>query len=294
MNINFYLERKKSDSGLRTIWCYVRENKNSIYLNTKEKINPEYWDTKTKRADIKRTANKILKGQLQGLNNFLNLYESKILDAIRTTKSTNFNAGFDEIAIEIKNAFSINPKNFFDDFEDFISSKDTYVKGSTLRKYKQTKKLLESFEKETGYKISYSNIGSLFIDKFYPYLIEKRNLIDNSVNKTISYLKVFMNWAVERKLTKNTDFRNFKIKFHQNDIIHLFENELMALYNLKLDNERLSRVRDIFCFQCFTGQRYSDIENISRIDIKNGIWKFRVSKTGQILEVPLNHFAISI
>lgn len=294
MNIHFYLERKVSNSGKRTIWCYVRENTNSIYLNTKEKIMPEYWNNKSKRADLKRTTNKILKGQLQGLNNYLNLFENKILDIIRTTKSNNFNAGFDEIAIEIKAAFSINPKSFFDDFEDFISSKTAFVKAGTLSKYKQTKNHLESFEKDTGYKISYSNIDSLFIDKFYPYLIGKKDLIDNSANKIISYLKVFMNWAVERKLTKNTDFRNFKIKFHKNDVIYLSEDELMTLYNLKLDNGRLSRVRDIFCFQCFTGQRYSDIENISRTDIKNGIWKFRVSKTGEILEVPLNSYALSL
>jgi integrase len=294
MNIHFYLERKNSKSGHRTIWCYVRENKKTIYLNTKERIMPEYWDGNSNRANEKLTKNKILKGQLLGLNNYLNLFESKILDTIRTTKSNNFNAAFDEIAIEIKKAFNSNPMNFFEDFEDFISSKATYVKSSTLRKYKQTKNLLELFEKDSGYNITYSNINALFMDKFYPYLIEKRNLIDNSANKIISYLKVFMNWAIERKLTRNTDFKNFKIKFNKNDIIYLLENELMTLYNFKLNNDRLSRVRDVFCFQCFTGQRYSDIENISRTDLKNGIWKFRVSKTGEILEVPLNQYAISI
>lgn len=294
MNIHFYLERKKSNSGQQAIWCYVRENSKTIYLNTKERINPEYWDNKSKRADDKLTKNKILKGQLQGLNNYLNLYESKILDTIRTTKSKNFNAGFDEIALEIKKAFSTNPKNFFDDYSDFILAKTTYVKESTLGKYKRTKNLLESFEKDTGYKITYSNINSLFLDKFYPYIIEKANLIDNTANKIISYLKVFMNWAVERKLTKNTDFRNFKIKYHKNDIVYLSDKELMTLYNLKPKKERLARVRDVFCFQCFTGQRFSDIENISRADIRNGIWKFRVTKTGQILEVPLNRYALSI
>ncbi|MFA8342675.1 MAG: tyrosine-type recombinase/integrase [Rhodothermaceae bacterium] len=135
---------------------------------------------------------------------------------------------------------------------------------------------------------------SLFLDKFYPYLIEKKNVIDNTANKIISYLKVFLNWAVERKLTKNTDFQNFKIKFHKNKIIYLLENELMALYNLKLNNEKLERVRDVFCFQCFTGQRYSDVEKISQIDIKNSVWKFRVTKTGEFLEVPLNKYALSI
>ena len=294
MNIHFYLERKKSSSGQQTIWCYVRENKKTIYINTKEKIDPKYWDSKSKRANYKLTKNKIIKGQLQGLNNFLNIYESKILDIIRTTKSNDFNLGFYEISVEIKKAFISNPNSFYDNFNDFISVKSSYVKTKTIKKYKQTKNLLKEFEKESGYNISYSSINSLFLDKFYPYLIENKNLIDNSANKIISVLKVFMNWAVERKLTKSTDFRNFKVKYHKNQIIYLLEDELMTLYNLDIGNERLSRVRDVFCFHCFTGQRYSDVERISRIDIHNGIWKFRVEKTGEFLEVPLNHYALSL
>ncbi|MFA8342674.1 MAG: hypothetical protein ACEPO8_06825 [Rhodothermaceae bacterium] len=102
MNIRFYLERKKSKSGERAIWCYVREKDKSIYLNTKEKVNPDNWDSDLRRADEKSTRNKILKGQLAGLNNYLNLFESKILDVIRETRINNFDAGFDEISIEKK------------------------------------------------------------------------------------------------------------------------------------------------------------------------------------------------
>lgn len=294
MNIRFYLERKESQSGQNAIWCYVREKDKTIYLNTREKIEPEYWDNKLKHADDKKTKDKIVKGRLQGLNNYLNQFESKIIDVIRNVRLKNFDASFDEIAAEIKNTFADKTRSLFDDFDDFVAAKATKVSASTIKKYNQTKKHLESFEKDTGYKVTYSNINALFLDKFYPYLIEKKNFIDNTVNKTISFLKVFMNWAVERKLTKNTDFRSFKIRYNKNEIIYLTEDELMILYDLKLDSDRLERVRDIFCFQCFTGQRYSDIEKISFLDIKNGIWKFRAVKTGDVLEVPLNSYAISI
>ena len=294
MNIRFYLERKESQSGQKTIWCYVREKEKTIYLNTKEKIEPEYCNNKLKRADHKKTKSKVIKGRLQGLNNFLNQYESKILDVIRNVRIKKIDSGFNEISAEIKKTFSDKTRNFFDDFDDFIAAKATLVSISTIRKYKQTKNHLKSFQEDTGYKINYSNINALFIDKFYPYLIEEKKFIDNTVNKTISFLKVFMNWAIERKLTKNTDFRSFKIRYNKNEIIYLTENELLTLFELKLTNERLDRVRDVFCFQCFTGQRYSDVEKIDFSDINNGIWKFRAVKTGDVLEVPLNHYALSI
>ena len=54
------------------------------------------------------------------------------------------------------------------------------------------------------------------------------------------------------------------------------------------------KVRDLFCFQCLTGVRFSDIKNLSREDIKGPIWKLRTQKTRQIIDIPLNSFAISI
>ncbi len=68
----------------------------------------------------------------------------------------------------------------------------------------------------------------------------------------------------------------------------------MKLYNFQLEDERLMRVRDIFVFQCFTGVRYSDIQNISREDIRNSTWNVRTQKTHQIIGIPLNSYALSI
>ena len=63
---------------------------------------------------------------------------------------------------------------------------------------------------------------------------------------------------------------------------------------MKVDNERLARVRDLFVFQCFTGVRYSDIENLSWNDIKNSTWSLRTQKTKDIIQIPLSSYALSI
>ena len=68
-------------------------------------------------------------------------------------------------------------------------------------------------------------------------------------------------------------------------------------------NKRLDKVRDIFCFCCFTGLRYSDTQGlrfVSIINRKNADGKdykllnFNVYKTKDILRVPLNKQAIEI
>lgn len=49
-----------------------------------------------------------------------------------------------------------------------------------------------------------------------------------------------------------------------------------------------------FLFQCFTGQRFSDIAEIKRDDIKNNSWYLHTYKTKDIIEIPLTELALEI
>jgi integrase len=50
----------------------------------------------------------------------------------------------------------------------------------------------------------------------------------------------------------------------------------------------------VFCFQCFTGQRFSDLESLTWDDIKNDSWYLHTYKTKDIIEIPLSQFAKEI
>jgi integrase len=68
------------------------------------------------------------------------------------------------------------------------------------------------------------------------------------------------------------------------------------LQNFKLNSKRLKQCRDVFCFQCWTGQRYSDIEAIKFEDLKvkdkgEKIWDFYTIKTGENIKVPVVEYA---
>ena len=119
-------------------------------------------------------------------------------------------------------------------------------------------------------------------------------MLNNTANKIIQFLKSFLIWANNNSYSDNNSYKTFKGKSEANEVIYLTDDELETLYNLRLEEERLERVRDIFVFQCVTGVRYSDIENISREDIKNSTWNVRTQKTHQIIEIPLNAYALSI
>jgi integrase len=71
----------------------------------------------------------------------------------------------------------------------------------------------------------------------------------------------------------------------------LTENELNDLYELDLSKKpSYDRVRDLFCFACFTGQRFSDIMRFNKSDFKNNIWTFISAKTKKKVSIPFNGF----
>ncbi len=294
MKINFYFDSKSSRSGESAIWCYVREYDKTLTLNTGETINPDLWDKNIQRANLRKTKDKIAKGSLNSLNQYLNTFESKILDIIRTVRSKEFNAGFSTVAEEIKKQFDKRETSIFAIYDEFLAIKKLEVSKQSILKLKRIKALLEEYQKVNREKLDFDKITPLFFSKFNSFLIDNKNMLNNTANKNIQFLKSFLIWANNNNYSDNNSYKSFRSKSESNEVIYLTENELMTLYDLQLDEEKLKRVRDIFVFQCFTGVRYSDIQNISREDISTATWKVRTQKTHQIIEIPLNSYAISI
>ena len=294
MKINFYLDSKTTKNYKSTIWCYVREYTNTLTINTGEQVDPNLWDKNLQRGNPRKTKDKIIKGSISSLNQYLNSFESKIFDVVRSVRSKEFNAGFSKVAEGIKKEFDKRETGLFSVYDEFLTVKRHEVTKASLSKLQRVKSLLEDYQKSQKEKLNFEKITPTFFSKFYSFLIDNKNLINNTANKNIQFLKTFLIWANNNNYTENSSYKTFRGKSEQNDVIFLTEDELMTLYNLQLDEERLKRIRDLFVFQCFTGVRYSDIQNISREDILGPTWKVRTQKTHQVIEIPLNSYALSI
>lgn len=91
----------------------------------------------------------------------------------------------------------------------------------------------------------------------------------------------------------------YKLKTKNVERPFLSEEELTRLAEKQFATARLSQVRDVFVFCCFTGFAYSDVEKPSPSNIKNGIdgkkWIYiERTKTGTRAPVPLLPTAITI
>ncbi|WP_312824413.1 site-specific integrase [Epilithonimonas sp.] len=73
---------------------------------------------------------------------------------------------------------------------------------------------------------------------------------------------------------------------------YLTKEEIQAIYDKEFASERLSQVRDIFLFSCYTGFAYVDVKKLSKSHINVGIdgdkWIFtNRQKTNTSTRVPL-------
>lgn len=122
-------------------------------------------------------------------------------------------------------------------------------------------------------------------------------------NSTISHMftdfMAVIRFASREGLYDGKLHLTFKPKFKAaagdlKDIIYLTWDELMTLYNHTFDSPALDRVRDVFCFTCFTGLRYSDVSKLKKNHIKSDHIVVATKKTIDPLKIELNDYSTEI
>lgn len=289
--INFYginNTRSKNPDELN-IYCYVREHGKTLTLNTEEKINSKYWDVKKQRAKKGFTGS-------PEFNEYLQRFEDKIKKIIRIVRIEDVNASFDNVKSAIEKEFKRkNSNQFFDVLAAFIESYSKLHSKSTVKKYISLRNHLIEFEKVTQNRISLELINNKFFNELTDYFLSI-NHTNNHILKNLENLKTFLRWSVSNDYTQNIKFEKFEfsIKSTTPEEIALTREELSLIINYNGLNERLEKVRDLFLFQLYVGQRFSDIERFDIRDVKNSIWTIKQGKTGKKLDIPLIEPALNI
>lgn len=199
-----------------------------------------------------------------------------------------------------------DPSNLVYDFIDrYIQEHElTRVKGS-LVVYKSLKKHLKNYQAKTRTKIRFDKIDYNFMQAFQNFLIrwkevhEKtgsvKTLNNITISKQLSTLKTFLGYAKRQGIKVNDGYKDFSIKKDKLEVIALTQNELDLLFNYNLClNKRLDQVRDVFCFSCVTGFRFSDLQQLKREHIKEIEIRLTIKKTKEPAIVPLNGYSQKI
>lgn len=192
---------------------------------------------------------------------------------------------------------------------DFI---DKYIKENTpnrakgsLQVYKSLKKHLQNYQIAKRTKIRFDKIDNAFMRSFQNFLIQWEEVNPNTkrvktlnnvtIAKQLTTFKTFLNYAKFEGIEVSEKYKDFKVKRQKLEVIALTERELMQLINLDLSkNEKLDKVRDLFVFSAVTGLRYSDLKQLKRDHILRGEIQITVTKTKELLIIPLNKYSLGI
>ncbi len=287
--IKFHLKDKKKLNVKTQIYLVFVFNKKRLRYFSGKRIEPKYWDFINQRVKSSypnyQSFNRVLKTLSNYLEeNYNNLVVSGKKITIEELKEI-LNKRLDKAQ---------NTDSLFKYFDEFIELSKNERKYSTIKTYNSAKSALENFQKYKHYYLNFESIDHKFDERFKDYLINDVRLTNNTISNYYKRLKTFLNWAVIKGYNTNLDFKSFRAKPNDGEIYFLTWDELMNLYELELADKKLMKVRDIFCFGCFTGLRFSDIINLKQDNINNDTIQISTIKTDSQAIIPLNKYSREI
>lgn len=186
-------------------------------------------------------------------------------------------------------------KYIFNFIDRYLEEESKSRSKGSLSVYRQLKVHLEAYEKHRKYRIVFADINPQFFKSFANYLIEHRGIANTTMQKQLRTLKTFLGYAKKNKVVIDESYKDYKIKRESLDVFTLTKNEFHALYNLDLSNNlRLDKVRDVFCFACVTGLRFSDLKQLKWEHIKETEIVLTSIKTKDIVHIPLSKYSQEI
>lgn len=281
MKIKFYPNHRETKTTTIKISLFHKGKRAFVYSGIQ--ILTEHWDSKKQK--VKTKFNKSFE-----INNTL----TKIEEYFYNKYNNSDDISVDKIKKDIENF--INNKNDNSD-DDLFTHFDIYIKNliasNKLKVSSAKQKYVNiTFLKEFNPKLKFNDVNLDMLEDFTMFLINDKEFSNVYIKKQIKIFKTFLNnYAVPNKLVKDLGYKTYSIKELPNNstaFIALNEKEIDTLKELELD-ERLTKIRDLFLFQCYTGLRVSDLMKLKKenIDIPNGMIEVNTLKTSKNVKIPL-------
>jgi integrase len=303
MTTTFFLRKPKWERETLILFsCFFkREGKNGrkFVYSTGETIHPDHWDFQN-RMPLTRGAKKAdnrgsIKRQLDRYGACFSQNRSRCLSMQQDFTSQILKKAFDE---EFKKA-PTGKNIFFDAYDEFVEEKkkNQEWKPSTIKRYKNIKNLLESFEEKTGYQLTFNSINSKFHAEFTHYCMETKGHVNNTYSRNLGLFKTFMHWSLDSSnaYTYNDEFKKFKKKERVvTPQIALKLEDLEKLINHDFKLPHLERVRDVFVFACVTGLRFGELKLVRKENVIEDTLHLKEEKGAEkdIRAIPLNDLAM--
>lgn len=321
MPASFYLSSqvdRKGDAMIR-VSLYIR----GVRFETSAscKIPPDKWDAARQRAK-KGTSN--AKGQT---STTINKHLSRIEEFCAAMESEYLGADERPTPEQLRKAFSatFSPKREEEtqggEYPSAAAIINDYVKrgcvqgwadNTAIKKYTILRKLNAWRDGVTLQELNTDRVA-----EFVEWMQSKGN-VNSTINKDLATLRALMRWAKKQGYDVPSDYKEIRpyLGTIPREVVFLSVEELQRLYHYEIppngtrvqltaaDGEQYEKIvrnaellqyaKDMFCFCCFTGLRYSDMQALRADKIKGDAIHVVTQKTGDLLTIPLNEPARTI
>lgn len=318
-SVNFYLKGAISDkrieelrkTGNTEILDELLNNPLQIFLKLstrgrriqvyiKRRIPQKYWDSSKQEYNSRR-----YKDNCAAKNAWLRELKSEVTELADKNERNGVITTSQEIKEILANKILNKPSKF--SFEEFFflylkehkRNDGNPLRESTKKKYIGVYNHLKNYAKYHNTRLEIERINEDFLQDYREYLTQVEELTDNTIVKDLKAIKAFLHHYMKKGIIKSIDLSEVKTISKEGEIYVLPIDKVLELQYAEIENERLQKVRDVFCFMCWTGQRYSDIIKITHNDIvenTNGekVWDLITGKTQTRISVPIIQYAEEI
>ncbi len=266
----FYLKKPKNYvKGEVPIYLRITVDGTPKELSVKRSCGPARWNPHAGRASG-------TKEEVKALNTYLDTYQARVFEAKRKLVEGNEMVTASAIKDMLMGVDQRN-KMLIKIFEDYNADVKKLIgidySKSTWTKYDRTKRFTHEFIK-WKYKTDDIHVRQLnyeFVTQSELYYKTVRKCSHNTTLKYISILKMVVLFCMANKWLDHDPFALFEMIKEDVDPTFLTKEEIQLIAYKEIRNERLSRVRDVYIFCCFTGLAYADVEKLKRTEISVGI-----------------------
>ena len=266
----FYLKKQKNyTSGLAPVYLRITVDGERAEVTTNRECEPEKWNSHSGRATG-------TKENIKSLNAFLDNLQSDAYEAHRYLHEN----GKLITAESLKNRMLGKSEKLYmliELFKDHNSKVASLVgKGfapATHKRYETSLRHTQAFLKfQFGVTdINIEKVDNAFITDYDYYLRTTNKCNNNSTLKYIKNLGKIIRICLSNGWIIKNPFVNYKGKIKTVNRVYLTEEEVQRMADKSFDIDRLSQVRDVFLFCCFTGLAYVDIKKLKISEITKGV-----------------------
>jgi site-specific recombinase XerD len=291
VSILFYIKRAKVNNlGVCPIYTRVTVNAKRFEFSTNKSINPDKWSSEGSK--VKGTSE-----EARTINSHLDYLKNQILQAEKKLIKKDISVSSENLKNEL---FGLTETKrmlvpIFQDHNNKIKELvgKEYAPGTLERYTTSLKHTIEFMQwKYNISDIDITKIDHAFITDYEFWLRSVRNCANNTAVKYLKNFNKIIKLCLANDWLDKNPFANYKSKVKEVERVYLTEDEIQSLINKDFNTKRLSLVRDIFLFSCFTGLAYIDVKNLTKSHISYGIdgekWIFtHRQKTESASKIPI-------